>query len=366
MIRSKRFNSKNERIVVGMSGGIDSSIALILLKKQGWKPVGVSLKLPVWKSKDNLSKENICCTHRSLNAAKKVCQQFKVPYFSLNTKTDFRNKVVKYFISEIKKNKTPNPCVICNRYFKIEKLFEFAKEHNIKYVATGHYARTRKNPRTKKYELLTAKDREKDQTYYLSLLTQKWLKYIVFPLGDYTKKEIYRMAKENNLNFLLQKKQSQDFCFIGDAPLKYFLEEEIGENPGFIKDINGRILGKHRGLYFYTIGQRKNIGLSGGPYFVLKKDIKHNILFVTKNKKDLEKKEIVVKNVHWISSEPPDKERLKAKVRYRSPLIDIISLKKILGYSYKITFKRPQRAITPGQFCVFYRGNVCLGGGVID
>lgn len=357
---AKRKTKKNKRIVVGLSGGIDSSVSLILLREQGWDPIGVYLKLPRWKkAKDTSSKQ-------SLDIARRVCQKFKIPFFPLSVKTDFRKTVVKYFLAEIKASRTPNPCVICNRYFKIKQLFDFAEQHGINYVSTGHYARIIKNKGTGKYQLAIAKDKEKDQTYYLSLLPYKWLKNIVFPLGIYTKEYVYKIARENHLGFLLNKKESQDFCFLRNSSINEFLKTKVGEQPGEIKDTQGRVLGRHNGLYFYTIGQRRNIRLSGGPYFVVRKDPKNNILFVTKKEKELEIRNIIVKNVHWITCQPKDNRGLKAKIRYKSPFVAISSLKKSSRMSYKVTFREPQRAITPGQFCVFYKKDICLGGGEIE
>lgn len=358
-----KINKK--RIIVGISGGIDSSMSLVLLKKQGWDPIGVCLKLPVWKNKKNLLHENICCTKESISIAKSVCQKLMVPFYFLDVRPDFQKKVVNYFINEFKNNKTPNPCVICNRYLKFKKLFQFAKKFGAKYVATGHYARTRKNNKTGKYELLKAKDKNKDQTYNLCFLPQKWLKYIIFPLGNYTKKEVYQLAKKGGFNFFFNKKQSQDFCFVTGKSLSSFLKEKIGEKPGKIIDTKGNILGKHQGLHFYTIGQRKGINLAAGPWFVKDFDISKNILIVTKNQKEVAQKEIILSPFHFISGQPP-KEKIKvmAKIRYRQPLGKATLFPPSKG-KLRLTFDKPQRAVTPGQFAVFYLKEICLGGGRI-
>lgn len=355
---------KAKKIVVGMSGGIDSSAALILLKKQKFDPIGVSLKFAVWKNRKNLLRENICCSLKSLKIAKKVCQKLNVPHFIFDVSEKFEKEVINYFVSELKNYRTPNPCIICNRYLKFKKLFQWAKKHGIKYVATGHYARIRQNPKTKKYELLRAKDKNKDQTYSLSFLPQKWLKNIIFPLGNYTKKEVYQIVKKERFNFLVKKKQSQDFCFVAGKSLQYFLEAKIGRKAGLIMDLEGNILGKHQGLHFYTIGQRKGIKLPGGPYFVAGFDISRNVLKVTKNLKDLYRKEIFLSPYHFISGETPQKKiRVKAKIRYRQSLAEATLIP--LRNKLKVIFDSPQKSPTPGQFCVFYQNDVCLGGGII-
>lgn len=357
----------DKKIVVGLSGGVDSSISLVLLKNQGYRPIGVSLKLPVWKSKDNLLRENICCTTQSLNIAKKICKQLDVPYHIFDVRLDFKKKVVDYFISQLKKSKTPNPCIVCNQQLKFEKLFEFAEKVGAKYVATGHYTRTKLNPQTKKWQLLMAKDELKDQTYSLSFLPQKWLKYIIFPLGDFTKDEVYLMAKRKGFAFFLKKKQSQDFCFVAGKSLPKFLKDKVGEKQGLIVNTKGKVLGKHKGLHFYTIGQRKGISLSAGPWYVKELDVAKNKLIVTKDKKKISQKRLVLSPFHFISGEAPkEKIKVKAKVRYRQQLQPAILYppeKKKL----EIIFDKTVLAPTPGQFCVYYNkeGKVCLGGGAI-
>lgn len=363
MIKNNKV--KNKEIVVGMSGGVDSSMALVLLKRQGFKPIGVSLKYAVWQNEANLLRENVCCSAESFKIAENICQKLDVPYHIFDVAKEFKKQVIDYFIRELKDNKTPNPCIICNRYLKFKKLFEWAKGRGIGYVATGHYAKTRKNPQTQEYELLRPKDKEKDQTYSLCFLPQKWLKNIVFPLGNYTKQEVYRMAKREGFEFFLKRKQSQDLCFVSGKCLNCFLEKEIGKNPGLIKDGQGNILGKHRGLHFYTIGQRKGISLSGGPYFVKDFDTASNALIVSKNQEDLLGTTVFLSPVHFISDKPLKKElRVLAKIRYREPLA-AAALSPLSEGKIKLVFDKPQRAITPGQFAVFYQKDVCLGGGKI-
>ncbi|MCG2685783.1 tRNA 2-thiouridine(34) synthase MnmA [Candidatus Parcubacteria bacterium] len=357
--------NSGRKIVVGLSGGVDSSVSLVLLKKQGWDPIGVSLKLPTWQDPRNLLRENVCCTPESLNIARTICQKLKVPYHIFDVQNDFQREVIEYFVAESKDHKTPNPCIICNRRLKFQKLFEFAKRVGAEDVATGHYARTRKNEKTGRYELLTAKDRDKDQTYALCFLPQEWLPHIIFPLGDYTKEEVYRLAKKEDFDFFLKRPQSQDFCFVAGQSLPDFLKEKVGTQSGDIVDTLGNILGKHQGLHFYTIGQRKRVGLSGGPYFVKSFDILKNRLIVTKNREEISQKEIALSPFNFISGELP-KEAIKvmAQVRYHQPLAPA-TLFPPEADKVKLVFDEPRSVVTPGQFAVFYKGEVCLGGGRI-
>ena len=357
-------NKQDKKIVVGMSGGIDSSMALILLKKQGWHPIGVSLKLPIWQNKLNPLKENPSCTKESLNIAEKVCKRLNVPYYTINAKKEFQKEVVNYFISEWKNLRTPNPCVICNPNFKFKQLLQWAKKHHIQYIATGHYARLRLNNKTKQFELLKAIDKKKDQSYDLCLLPQKYLSHIIFPLGNYTKEKIYKIANEEGFKTLAKKKESQDFCYIAGQSLCPFLKEKIGEKKGLIFNLKEEILSKHQGLHFFTLGQRKGIKLSNGPYFVAGWDKKKNSLFATKNKKTLYKKELLVFPYHLISEKRLSKPiNVQVKTRYQQKLSQahLIPEKRKL----KIVLKKKIFAPCPGQFAVFYQKDKCLGGGKI-
>ncbi len=361
------IKTKKQKIIVGLSGGVDSAAALILLKKQGFNPIGVTLKLPRWgKNK----KENANSHSQSIEIAQKICRKFKIPYFVIDAEKDFDKKVVNYFITELKNNRTPNPCVVCNRDFKFKKLFEIAKKFKANYVATGHYARLRQqNPKIKnqkpKYELLTAKDKKKDQSYMLSGLSQKDLSKIILPLGNLTKDEAYKITKKEGLNFFKRIKQSQDFCFVSGKLLTKFLKEQVGAKKGKIIDENGNILGTHEGRHFFTIGQRKGIKLPNGPYFVFGFDKKKNIVYVTKNKKNLFKKEIIVYPSHLISNEKlkkPINALVKTRYQQESTPAKIIPQ----GNKLKIIFKKPVFSPTPGQFAVFYKKEICLGNGVIN
>lgn len=351
-------------IVVGMSGGVDSSMALVLLKKQGWDPVGVSLKYPVWEDPQNCLRENDCCSAESFEIAAAVCKSLGVPYHIFDVTRDFKKEVIDYFLEKLRGHRTPNPCVMCNRHLKFKKLLEWARRHKIDHVATGHYARVRKNPRTKRCELVKARDAEKDQTYSLSFLSQEQLGHVVLPLGDYTKKEVYRMAQKRGFVIFLKRKQSQDFCFVAGSSMGCFLEKEIGVNEGPMMDETGMILGKHRGLHFYTVGQRKGLGLSGGPFFVTGSDPAKNILYVSRDEGRLLNGEIVLFPCNFTGGVPRKPARVRAKIRYRQTAA-AGTLFPLAGQKAKVVFDKPQRAVTPGQFAVLYRRSVCLGGGEI-
>jgi len=360
---TNKINSK--KIIVGLSGGVDSTAALILLKKQGWNPVGVTLKLPIWHNPKNICRENICCTKESLQIAKSVCKKLNIPHFVIDAQKEFQKEVINYFLKELKNYRTPNPCIICNYKIKFKLLIEIAKKFGAYYVATGHYAKVQLNQKTKTFELLRGKDKTKDQSYSLSYLNQNQLSHLLLPLGNYYKKEIYELVHEAGFPFFEKKKESQNFCFVDNAALPLFIKESFGLKPGKIFDTSGNYLKNHNGLYFYTIGQRKGLNLPHGPWYVKNLDPQNNILIVTKKKKDLYQKEIFLTNYHFISGKVPQKKMLvKARVRSRQKLTSAVLYppKKNL---LKIIFKKPQLAVTPGQFCVFYQGDKCVGSGVI-
>jgi tRNA-specific 2-thiouridylase len=357
-------NKERKSIVVGMSGGVDSSMALVLLKEKGWDPVGVSLKYPVWKDEANCLKENVCCSTESFQIAESVCKKLGVPYHVFDVSREFKKEVIDYFLTRLRDHKTPNPCVMCNRHLKFKKLLEWAAQHHIEHVATGHYARVRKNPKTRKFELLASRDTEKDQTYSLSFLSQEQLRHIVLPLGDYTKQEIYRMAEAHGFEIFLKRKQSQDFCFVSGSSMESFLAKEIGRNEGEVRDETGHVIGKHQGLHFYTVGQRKGLGFSGGPFFVTGSDVANNVLKVTRNEKDLMSREVCFSPCNFFGGIPKKSLRVKAKIRYRQAAASG-RLYPVSRDKARIVFDKPQRAVTPGQFAVFYQRNACLGAGEI-
>lgn len=388
--RKKRPKGK---VIVGMSGGVDSSVALLQLVERGYEPVGVSLQYKTWQCPGVKNAENVCCSQESFQIAKKICQRFQVPHYIIDVAPYFQSEVIDYFTDELRQSRTPSPCVFCNRNLKFRKLLEFAKRVGAKYVATGHYARISKNPQSGLFELKVAKDKNKDQTYSLCFLPQEYLERIIFPLGNLTKDEVYQIAKkQKGFEIYEKRKQSQDFCFIQNDLMEKFLTKEVGEKKGRIVSEDGQKLGEHKGLHFYTIGQRKGIKLPGGPYYVIEKDTQTNTLIVSKDKSSGLKKEILLSPVFFNSGKFLNKKiKIETKIRSTQPLVEA-EIGPVGKNKVKLTFSKPQPAVTPGQIAVFYlpaappaqlvqaglpadallqvmqagKGEVCLGGGVIN
>jgi tRNA-specific 2-thiouridylase len=369
---------QNKKVIVAMSGGVDSSVAAALLKNQGYSVVGVFMKFwsplqdsPLINVDSNIDLrryENRCCSSDSERRARQVAKILEIPFYVFNFEKEFKKRVVDYFLRENKAGKTPNPCVVCNKEIKFGLLLEKALKLGADFVATGHYARIRKfvNSKQIRYSLISAKDKEKDQSYFLWRLNQKQLKHILFPIGDYTRKEVEEMAKKFKLPFEGVKK-SQEICFIPKT-VEDFLENYLKTNPGRIIDTNSKVLGEHKGLWFYTIGQRKGIELSGGPFYVVDKDFKKNNLIVANHfdNKKLYKKSLIVKNVNWIAGmEPKLSLKIMAQIRYRHKPVSVIIVEKLKNGNIKLVFARLERAVTPGQSAVFYKNNELLGGGII-
>ena len=339
-----------KKAIIAMSGGIDSSVAAALLKKAGFEISGIFLKLadlPNFKKNEK--------------RARKIAKTLGIKFSVLDLRREFKKRIIDYFLEECRRGVTPNPCVVCNKEIKFGLLLEKALAMDADFVAAGHYARIGRGKDG--IHLLRAEDKNKDQSYFLWMLNQKQLRRILFPVGNYARKEVERLAKKFKLPVLGAKK-SVEICFI-KTTIDDFLSKYLKSKPGQIVDVRGKVLGKHRGLHFYTIGQRKGIGFPGGPYYVLDKDLKKNLLIVTKNEKDLYKKALVVKNANWISGKEPKLPlKVKAKIRYRHELARA-AIYKIPNTKYKILFSSPQRAITPGQSVVFFKGQEVLGGGII-
>ena len=343
---------KNNRVLLGMSGGVDSSVAAILLKEQGYEVVGVTMKL----LNNEFSDED----------AKKVCEALGIEHYTVDYTEEFNEKVIKDFCNCYANCKTPNPCIECNKYFKFGLMQEKAKELNCEYIATGHYAKTEFSKEYNRYVLKKANSLSKDQSYVLWNMPKDLVSKILFPLSEYTdKNDIREVAERHNLE-VASKKDSQDICFIPDGDYKKFLEENSDIKPieGNIVNSKGEILGKHKGLYYYTIGQRKGLGISNPvPLFVLGFNKEKNEVIVGEEK-ELYKKEIIIKDINLLLvDEIKEPIEVEVKTRYSAKVAKAQIMQN--GNEIKVIFDEPQRAITPGQSAVFYIGDIVLGGGKI-
>lgn len=366
-MRDKVVQFKGKRVLVAMSGGVDSSVTAALLVKSGYEVIGITLKLFCY-AKNKLQKK-ACCSMEAITDARAVCRTLGIKHYVIDCEDKFAKEIIDNFVTEYARGRTPNPCVRCNGLIKFALLFQKAKELGADFVATGHYAKIQKNKKTinqeNKYSLLAGEDKEKDQSYFLYTLTQEQLKHLLFPIGGYTKSEVRNIAKRAGLK-IHDKAESQEICFV-ENNYRDFLRERLGKKikPGNIVDMAGKILGKHLGLPFYTLGQRKGIGLGGGqPFYVAGFNAKKNQLIVSHEIKDLMRQELMAINVNWISGDKPKLPfKVKAKIRYRHPGAEAIVTAQ--GKDYKVKFKKSQQAITPGQSVVFYKGREVLGGGII-
>jgi tRNA-specific 2-thiouridylase len=356
-----------------MSGGVDSSVAATLLKEQGYEVIGVFMHF--WHDvADKLEAidmhiENRCCSREAEESARSVAQKLGIRFYSLNVSKEFKKAVVDYFLSEYDSGRTPNPCIECNREIKFGIMIDKAMAMGADYVATGHYAinlKFKMKNEKFRYKLLKAKDENKDQSYFLYTLTQKKLEHCLFPIGDYQKSEVREIAKRFGLS-VHDRKESQEICFIHTKFYGDFLKKYLTLKPGKIVNAKGHVLGDHKGLPLYTIGQRRDIGLGGsGPYYVIGFDRRKNHLMVSNDPRDpkLYSKEIIAEKVIWTSGKTPKMPmRIKAKIRYRMQEVSAIVDKK--SGKYRVKFSKPQRAAMPGQSVVFYKGREVIGGGVI-
>lgn len=355
---------KDTKVVIGMSGGVDSSVAALLLKEQGYHVIGIFMKN--WDEKDEFG---VCTTTEDFEDVRSVCEKMDIPYYSVNFVKEYWDRVFTYFLEEYKKGRTPNPDVMCNKEIKFKAFLDYAIKIGADYVATGHYARV--DLLEEKYRLLRGIDSNKDQTYFLCMLNQKQLSKTLFPIGHLTKNQVREIAIAHGLT-TATKKDSTGICFIGEKNFKEFLGSYLPAQPGEIRDLSEEILGKHDGLMYYTIGQRKGLGIggkgSGEPWFVAHKDLKNNILYVVQgeNHPALYSYGLLAKNFHWVSENPPASSfTCSAKFRYRQP-DQLVRVHVKSKDTCEVIFHKPQRAVTVGQFVVFYDREICLGGGVID
>ena len=351
------------RVVVAMSGGVDSSVAAALLKQQGYEVVGMMLRL--W-SEPGKEESNRCCTPDAMALARRVAAKLDIPFYVVDAKDVFRKTVVEYFLEGYARGETPNPCLICNRQIRWEFLLNHALALEAEFMATGHYARTTKNE-SGRINLLRAVDKNKDQSYVLHVLNQEKLKRALFPVGDYTKPEIRKMAESFELP-TASRHDSQDLCFLAGDDYRNFLLRNAAEmlKPGKITRRDGEVVGEHNGLANYTIGQRKGLAVSSAvPLYVLGKDAVANTVIVG-TQDELGSRELTARDVNWISGEAPNELfRAEIKIRYTAKEADALVMPLEDG-QVKVQFDAPQRDITAGQAAVFYQGDVLLGGGLIQ
>lgn len=353
-----------KRVFVGMSGGVDSSVSAALLKQQGYDVVGVYMK--------NWSQDLpgfTCPWKEDYQDAKRVAVQLGIPFRLYDFETEYRQKVVDYMVAEYQAGRTPNPDIMCNQEVKFKLFLETALADGADMIATGHYAKvkeglargTRSGVKT---ELCMAKDKNKDQTYFLYRVTEAALAKTLFPLGDLTKPEVRTLAAKFNL-VTASKKESMGICFVGKVGIKEFLLNELGpQQPGNIVDEQGSAIGQHDGAIFYTIGQRHGLDVGGGlPYYVTGKNMAKNEVYVTNNldDKNLWKRSCTLTDVHWIGAVPKTTQGVNVRTRHRGELTEAIYDPK----TQHLTFKTEIRGLSPGQSAVFYRDDVCLGGGII-
>ena len=352
------------KVVIGMSGGVDSSVAAYLLKKQGYDVIGVTMKL--WQGKGYDDREDTCCGLSAVEDARLVCNKLDIPFYVMNFKSTFKEKVVDYFLDEYLEGRTPNPCIACNKYLKFDKLLQKAHELGAYYVATGHYARIEED-KDGRYSLKKSSANTKDQTYALYNFTQEQLKHTLMPLSEFeTKAEVREIAEEAAL-IVAGKPDSQEICFVPEDDYAGFIKDYAVKEikPGNFVDKDGNILGKHKGIIHYTIGQRKGLGLSlGAPGYVIKIEAKKNEVVIGENS-DIFKTTLVANNINLIPYDRIEEPiRVEAKIRYAAKPAKA-TLTQIKDDLVKVEFDDAQRAITPGQAVVFYQGENLIGGGTI-
>lgn len=354
------------KVVVAMSGGVDSSLTAALLVREGYEVIGVTMRLSDDARDFNEDEDRGCCSLKAVDDARKVADTIGILHYVMNFRDLFQKTVIDYFIDEYAKGRTPNPCIACNRYVKFEGLLQRAMELGAEAVATGHYARIDADQITGRYRLCKGVDVTKDQSYALYHLNQKTLHRFMMPLGNYTKVETRKLAVELHLP-VADKPDSQEICFIPDDDYKAYLEEKAPNvlKPGDIVDLHGKVLGRHKGVPLYTVGQRRGLGIAAKtPLYVVGLDLAQNQVIVGGNE-DVFATELIAKDMNWIVVDQLVKPmKVGAKIRYGAKEGDATVYPLAEGV-VKVVFTQPQRAITPGQSVVFYDGDAVIGGGVI-
>lgn len=357
---------KNSKIIVAMSGGVDSSVAAFLLKKAGHNIEGLFMKN--WEEDDT---DEFCSAAKDIVDAEQVCEKIGIKLHRVNFATEYWNNVFEHFLHEYQAGRTPNPDILCNKEIKFKAFLDYAKHLGADKIATGHYARV-KHSNTQRF-LLTGLDANKDQSYFLYTLGQQQLKFTEFPIGELEKSTVRHIAAEAGL-ITHNKKDSTGICFIGERRFKTFLSTYLPAKPGLIKTLAGKVIGQHDGLMYYTIGQRQGLGIGGckdcheAPWYVADKNLLDNVLTVVQGHDHplLYRHDLECSQLHWVADiAPQDKFYCTAKTRYRQHASEC-TVTKITDDHFKVDFKKPQWAITPGQSIVFYDNEICLGGGVIN
>jgi len=359
---------EKKHIIIGMSGGVDSSVAALLLIEQGYHVEGLFMKN--WEEDDS---EEYCTATEDLKDAQSICDQLGIPLHTVNFSAEYWDRVFEHFLHEYKAGRTPNPDVLCNREIKFRAFLEHAKTLGADSIATGHYVDTSNN--NNEHQLIKGRDNNKDQSYFLYMLDQHQLSHSLFPLGGIEKNEVRKIAEKNNF-INSRKKDSTGICFIGERKFTEFLSRYLPAQPGDIITDQGKTLGQHNGLMYYTIGQRQGLGIGGRndaggePWFVAEKNLKLNQLIVVQGGEHplLYKKHLIADDIHWVAGRAPielqeGKLNCMAKTRYRQPDQSCTVMQK--DNTLHVEFAEPQRAITPGQSLVLYNGQECLGGAII-
>lgn len=360
---------ERNKAVVGISGGVDSAVAALMLKDRGYDVVG--LFMHNWEEEEG----GACTSADDWEDARSVASRLGIPVYSVNFAKEYMDRVFSYFLAEYKAGRTPNPDVLCNREIKFDAFAHYARELGADYIATGHYCDVRHNVKTENGAtsyLLKAADENKDQTYFLNQVTAEQLADVIFPLGRMKKTEVRAVAERYGLDAVAKKKDSTGICFIGERNFKKFLMNYLPARPGNIVDESGAVVGRHDGLMYYTLGQRRGLGIGGKKdyaarrWFVVGKDLGRNELIVSCGEDDrLFSSSLTTPDINFIGGAPAEQAfRCTAKTRYRQP--EQPCTVRMRGRGAEITFDSPQRAVTPGQYVVLYSGERCLGGGVID
>ncbi len=349
-----------KKVVVAMSGGVDSSVAAALLKNDGHEVIGVTM---CFNLAENARKKPACCSASSIDDAKRVADKLGIRHYVLNMRKYLEEYVIKDFCTQYLLGRTPNPCIVCNQYIKFGKLLEKARALGAKFLATGHYARLKRS--NKSLFVCKARDLKKDQSYFLYRLNLRQLRHVIFPLGRYSKDEVRKLARSFSLP-VANNPESQEICFLPQDNYREFLKSRFNDEilPGKVLDKSGNVIGRHKGIVYYTIGQREGLGIAMGyPAYITEINYKKNTITIG-SKEDAFSREFIIKNSHFVNKPFKNKVVLKVKIRYNHKESEAVLIP--TGSKIRVNFKNPQFAVTPGQAAVFYDRDKIVGGGVID